>query len=166
MPVTAKHGTTRRYRVGCKCSACTLANTRAKSRQRARAKQRSESPLLSIVLPVLVDGTPLGVSVSESVSWSSVAYAVRADLEGMPVDTPFLASLSALALSLAREVDGFDEVSAVGKGSRSPAAKQLTDVIRELKGTGGADGDSFADLVSLLGSPLVPSVSAEVSDAP
>jgi len=93
-------------------------------------------------------------------AWAVTERAVRGDLEALPADTPFLDSLAAIALALAREID-----DAEGKTSRAGAAKQLTEVIRELKQRAGG-GDSFADLLALLGTPLVSASDPTVHDAP
>lgn len=172
MPKPAAHGTTARYRAELKaksvCERCRSANTKAKSLQRARAKQNGTTPVLSLVPDVQIGSTPDTVpdlperpKPHHVPAWSATEKAVHADLAALPADTPFLASLSAVALALAREIDDVN-----GKGSKATPAKQLTDVIRELKQKSGGSGDTFNDLLALLASPLVPPSNAPVRDTP
>jgi hypothetical protein len=159
---TARHGTTTRYRHGCRCDRCRSANAKAKSAQRARARQRGATPVLSLVPDVQPSSTtdttpepPAKKTPGERggnmpTAWGRTEKALEEDLKSVDQTTPFFQSLRFAALVLAREIDDSE-----GKGSKAPLVKQLVDTIREIKGKDVNNGNSFAELLEGLAQPLV-----------
>lgn len=156
---TPRHGTTARYRRGCKCERCRSANAKAKSRQRARAKQRGATPILSLVGDVQIGTTPEPVApVADSrpekrhvPAYGAMEKSVSDDLASYDHDRPFFNTLKAAALALAREIDDIDS-----RTSKAPLVKQLVDVVREIKGKDADDGQSLDQfLFGDIGNPVV-----------
>ena len=153
----ARHGTTTRYRKGCRCDRCRAANTKAKSAQRARARQAGPKPILSLVPDVQPSSTsdttepspPAEKPATNNVpAWSATETAIRQDLATFDHSVPFFSTLQASAIVLAREIDDVNS-----RVSKAPLVKQLVDVVRELKGKDAGDGQSFEDLLADLAKP-------------
>lgn len=169
-PTKGKPGRTA-YRAGCKCDACRADAAAAKKEQRERRKRAQGRPKLSLVpslpadhdveAPTATESAPIEpdqvLEYHEVPAWGAVEKAVHQDIDALAADTPFLSVLKATALALARELD---DVNA--KGSKASAARQMTDIVRELKEKGPEGvGDSIE---SLLGAPQVPTGEAAVPD--
>lgn len=158
-PTLGRAGTTTAYRKGCRCAACTAANTRAKQRTRARAKQRGSRPLLTIVgdesgdVPTDTPPDATGCDVQADADgrpWGAMERSVQLDLAALePPGPPAFNTLKAAALALAREVDNIDS-----RSSKAPLVKQLVDVMDKLTGKDPGDGDSLDDLIASFAQPL------------
>lgn len=154
------------YRAGCHCEECRRDAAAAKKQQRDRANARRGRPRLYAVPrePVEQAGEPPAATPEPEPpaphhvpAYGAVEKAVHDDIEQLPAETPFLAVLKATALALARELDDVD-----AKGSKASAARQMTEIVRELKEKGPEGvGDSIE---SLLGAPTVPTGEAAVPD--
>lgn len=164
-PSKGKAGRTA-YRAGCKCDTCREDAAKAKREQRDRRKRAQTGPKLSLVpaLPTSSDPAPppaaeepAAVEYHDVPAWGAVERAVHEDIDSLPAATPFLAVLKATALAIARELD---DVNA--KGSKASAARQMTDIVRELKEKGPEGVGSTIE--SLLGAPEVPTGEAAVPD--
>ena len=156
------HGTVRRYRLELKdagaCEKCRAANSRAKATERANRKARDQRSHMAIV-PDPQDA-PTDVGTNDTADDDAppapgeMEKAVTEDLDAIvsAERVQFHRSLSALALQLAREVDG--TTSAV---ARSAASRQLFEVLKSLRSGKDSDDPSALDLyLDEFGVPLVP----------
>lgn len=171
MAKTPPHGTAARYRLELKtktvCDRCRSANTRAKRRQRQQAQQKRSRPLLSLVPDVQpertngttdvvepADETPRaqnGAEYHQVDPSTATVKAFLADIASISPEVPFFHTLKQAGLVIARDIDDVNHSAAKG-----PLLKQLLDVVRELKGKGDGDGNSFDDfLADLLKPPPV-----------
>lgn len=124
-----RHGTTRGYRVGCRCEPCRSANTEAAAKRRAakRAESQPETrPDLTVVditdrLPATPDE---GADEPEPFT---VSITLRKVLETVPDSTPLVAYRKAHALTLAAVLDDPRETGRYGGIS-----KALHDVMSRL----------------------------------
>lgn len=144
MTTQPQHGTSRRYRLGCRCEACKAAHSRAQRLYRARRRQAGDNPLLQVVTETPAEPMPMPAAVGD------VERAVADDLAELDTAGPMDRTLRAMALSLAREIDQADS-----KTSKAALHNQLLDVVQRLRGDSDDSEPAGDDILAALSAPLV-----------
>lgn len=144
------HGTLRRYRLelrdgGAPCEACKAANA-------AHARLTRENRIARNTLTLVSDEAPTSKPPpprDPPPKIGPVERAARAEMALWDRETSFVQTLTATAVKLAREIDEASTQSA------AIPARQLLEVIREMKKKGGPAGDTFDAFLRELSAPVV-----------
>lgn len=170
-PLPPAHPEGRGYTTGCACADCKAHRARLMRESRARKKLREAEETKPPKLAIVADLPPRDTSNDDE--WEppkpptsdrkggEVEESVRADFAVIRKErdgAPFLASLEATALKLAREIDESGEVDVDGKalGSATQAAAKLLDIVKHLAPAEAPAKDELSRMMAEMAAPLVP----------